>query len=250
MKPKSETLFHFTKSADTLQQILRSGFWPRYCLEDIEWLREDPSDSSVMSFPLVCFCDIPLSRIDEHVLFYGEYGIGMTKDWALRNGLNPVHYVSQSSPFVETFKSLGQLATKLQDRGGENDAELLRKACAMAMYMKPLVGTMSIGATPVTKDFYQESEWRYVARHDEIEFFLNQDQHSDQSKLKEANEKTRKNCSLRFTPSDIRYLFVRQDADIPALINFIQVELDQYAAADLKILMSRVTSIENVARDW
>ena len=248
MKPKSESLFHFTKSSDALRAILRSGYWPRYCLEDVEWLREAPSDNRAMSFPIVCFCDIPLSRIDEHVLFYGEYGIGMTKDWALRNGLNPVHYVSQASSFAATFKSLCQLA--IENEEADRDTKSLPKICALAMFMKPVAGTMNVSGAPVSKDFYQESEWRFVAQGDDIDMFLPPDQHADESLLTAANEKTLKAHMLRFSPSDVRYIFVRTDADIPALINFIQTDLDQHPAADLKILMSRVTSIESVARDW
>jgi hypothetical protein len=246
MKPKSETLFHFTKSLDTLQAILRFGYWPRYCLEDIEWLREEPSDSGFVSFPVVCFCDIPLSRVDEHVLFYGEYGLGMTKEWALRNGLSPIHYVPPSGPFTETFKALGQLAAA----DFTADREALRKICLLAMYMKPLTGSMTVSGSPVVKNFYQESEWRFVAKSDDISFFLTSDEHANADKLRAANEKTRTQCMLRFLPSDVRYLFVRSDSDIPALMNFIQVDLDHYPAADLKILMSRVASLESIGRDW
>ena len=72
MKPKSHTLFHFTKSRDTLKLVLKNGFWPRYCLEDIQWIGEDRFP--YISIPIVCFCDIPLSRIQEHVGCYGEFG--------------------------------------------------------------------------------------------------------------------------------------------------------------------------------
>jgi hypothetical protein len=76
MKPKSHTLFHFTKNVEFVKNILLDGFWPRYCLEDLSWY---VFDVGYVAFPMVCFCDIPLSRINEHVGFYGEYGIGVTK---------------------------------------------------------------------------------------------------------------------------------------------------------------------------
>jgi len=37
MKPRSSTLFHFTKNEEILFDIMENGFWPRYCLEDIQW---------------------------------------------------------------------------------------------------------------------------------------------------------------------------------------------------------------------
>ena len=92
MKPRSHTLFHFTKSLDTLQGILKNGFWPRYSLEDFNWYSQA---IDFISYPMVCFCDIPLTRIGDHVGFYGEYGLGLTKKWAITNGLNPLFYLSQ-----------------------------------------------------------------------------------------------------------------------------------------------------------
>ncbi len=95
MNPKSHTLFHFTKSSETLHKILLGGFWPRYCLEDVRWLEYEEFD--FVAYPMVCFCDIPLSRIDEHVEFYGEYGIGVTKEWAESIKATPIQYVSKDN---------------------------------------------------------------------------------------------------------------------------------------------------------
>ncbi len=90
MKPRSDNLFHFTKSIDILESILKNGFYARYCLEDIRWLNSN--EDKFIAFPMVCFCDIPLSRATEHTEFYGSYGLGLTKDWGIRNNLNPVVY--------------------------------------------------------------------------------------------------------------------------------------------------------------
>ncbi len=40
MKRHSETLFHFTRGRETLELILQDGFWPRYCIEDVQWAQE------------------------------------------------------------------------------------------------------------------------------------------------------------------------------------------------------------------
>jgi hypothetical protein len=83
MKSKSHTLFHFTDSIDTLLSILQSGFWPRYCAEDFRWYNEA---MGYVSYPIVSFCDIPLTRIREHTDFYGKFGIGMSRDWGISAG--------------------------------------------------------------------------------------------------------------------------------------------------------------------
>lgn len=247
MKPKSETLFHFTKNLDVLYGILRGGFWPRYCPEDIQWLNTEPEDEPFVWFPMVCFCDIPLTRIEEHVLFYGQYGLGLTREWALKNGLCPIHYIPGQNVFTETFKKLGEHATEEKNAGR---LEVLTNLCRLAMYMKPLSGIMPLNGQPMVKEFYQESEWRHIATDENIPFFLSDVHMKDENALNAANDATKQHCMLRFSPSDVKYIFVRTDADIPPLMNFIQSELDNHPSADLKILMSRVTSLESIRKDW
>ena len=104
MKPKSDNLFHFTKTLDVLKLILQKGICPRYCLEDFEWFGSEIHKQ--IAFPISCFCDIPLSRISEHTDFYGNFGVGLTKDWGLRNGLEPVAYCTNGGKFQEFLKFL------------------------------------------------------------------------------------------------------------------------------------------------
>src|SRR5690349_4482410 len=95
MTPRTKTLFHFTSTLDTLLRILREGFWPQYCLEDVRWLGD--KSTNWLAWPMVSFCDIPISRLHEHTEFYGCYGIGLYRaHWEI-TGLNPVLYVSQES---------------------------------------------------------------------------------------------------------------------------------------------------------
>ncbi|WP_306687751.1 abortive infection system antitoxin AbiGi family protein [bacterium 19MO03SA05] len=101
MLPKSHTLFHFTKNIEFLKDILVNGFWPRYCIEDTGWY-----GGYRIAYPMVCFCDIPLSRVSDHVDFYGNYGIGVTREWAQSNGLSPVMYINQNTPVHSSLSML------------------------------------------------------------------------------------------------------------------------------------------------
>lgn len=254
MKTKSHTLFHFTKSRDTLKLVLKNGFWPRYCLEDIRWMGEE--DDQYIAYPIVCFCDIPLSRIQEHVSFYGEFGLGLTKKWAESNGLNPIMYVSPGNNVSRSFDELNDHANKLQrsdeDEGEDekNDKHLAKITMRYLLaHTKPLEGAMVVDGSPVKKAFYQESEWRYVPKSIEISEFLRKSKFDDSEKLKSENDKTKAHALLKFSPKDIKYIFVKADADIPDIINFIQTEMDTHPNADLKVLMSRVTSLESISND-
>lgn len=243
-RPKSSNLFHFTKSRETLQSILKNGFWPRYCLEDINWLPE--SGELFVAFPMVCFCDIPLSRIDEHVGFYGNYGLGMTREWANRNGLNPVQYFAGENTFTTAFKGLINEVDHLQPERVDQFKDNFRH---LNSFIKPCEGRMIIGGEFIRKDFYQESEWRYAPRGEPVVPYLTHSDFQNTDILQEHNNKTQETAMLRISPQDIRCIFVKSDADIPPLVNFIQSDLDHFPSSEVKILLSRITSLEAISGD-
>ncbi len=244
MKPKSQTLFHFTKNLDFVKNILTDGFWPRYCLEDFSWYIHN---IDYIAFPMVCFCDIPLSRIKEHVGFYGEYGVGVTKEWAIANRLNPVSYLSRTSNYGSAvnnlFKNIDITGQKAYYENAGLDLNMLLS------HYKPLTGNMIINGSSISKDFYQENEWRFVPQRIEIGPWLTKLQFETLSVIDDANSKTKNYSSLKLTPQDVRYIFVKSDSDIPEMINFIQSSLDHFSNVDLKILMSRIISLESISED-
>jgi len=245
MKPKSNTLFHFTKSSEKLKLILKNGFWPRYCLEDIKWLGYEEFD--YIAYPMVCFCDIPLSRISEHIDFYGGFGVGVTRQWAHANGLNPVLYTAGNNHIVDSFRELNDQSNEFREK---EKTELAKTTLRYLLaHSKPTSGTMVVDGKPVNKDFYQESEWRYVPKHKSIEAYSTRSSFDDRDVNEKANSLTKENCIIKASPQDIRYIFVRSDSDIPSIINFLQTELDHFPNADLKILMSRVVSLESLTVD-
>lgn len=247
MKPKSHTLFHFTKNVEFVKNILLDGFWPRYCLEDLSWY---VFDVGYVAFPMVCFCDIPLSRINEHVGFYGEYGIGVTKKWALNNKLNPVSYLANTSNYGQAINNLYKNVHQPDKASGstyyENSGFDLN---TILSNLKPLEGRMLLNAGPVEKEFYQENEWRIVPIHKEVPPWATKDVYENEAENIRLNNLSKEHCSLKLSPLDIKYLFVKTDSDIPDMINFIQTKLDHYSSVDLKILMSRVVSLESISSD-
>jgi hypothetical protein len=225
MKPKSQTLFHFTKNLEFVKNILTDGFWPRYRLEDLSWYIHN---IDYVAFPMVCFCDIPLSRIRDHVNFYGEYGIGVTKEWALANMLNPVSYLSSTSNYGASvnnlYKNFDHTGATVYYENSSIDLNL------MLSHFKPLNGKMIVGGDSVNKEFYQENEWRYVPRCEaqDPRPWLTKEAFLDQKNLDGCNSRTKKELSLKLSPKDIKYIFVKQDSDIPEIINFIQASLDHF----------------------
>ncbi|TQQ75601.1 abortive infection system antitoxin AbiGi family protein [Vibrio cholerae] len=206
MKPKSDNLFHFTRSLDVLKLILKNGVYPRYCLEDFGWF--GASDFKHVAYPMSCFCDIPLSRISDHTDFYGMYGIGFTKEWGLKNGLNPVIYLTEGGSVCEMVK----FYFNLNMPKGQQESEANEQLFTLLSHVKPINGTMYMGGMPVEKDFYQENEWRYVPKVNDLIF---------EEKFEEERDASNKNIEkhkLEFTPQDIKYIFVKSDSDIPNLV--------------------------------
>jgi hypothetical protein len=227
-----------------LKLILKNGFWPRYCLEDVNWLGLKQND--FVAYPMVCFCDIPLSRVDEHVKFYGEFGLGLTREWTLSNGLNPVHYVSQDNRIPSVYKELTRIAGEQEEDSKKKARELIRYLLA---YAKPVESNMVVGSELVEKEFHQESEWRYISSHDDILDHLTRRNFEKAGILEEHNNNTKEKSMLKFSPNDIKYIFVKKDTNIPDIINFIQAELDDFPSSQVKMLLSRVTSLESISRD-
>jgi len=244
MQPRSVSLFHFTKNMEILKAVLKGGFWPRYCLEDVQW--QGRKANEYIAYPMVCFCDIPMSRIAEHVGFYGSFGIGLTKEWGAKNNLNPVIYFTGDNPLHGAIRSLTQTVMGLDQKEKQLGLKSIRYILA---HSKPTKGRMIILGEPQLKDFYQESEWRYVPQNEGIDEYLNFSEYQQEDKLEASNNKTAQLCKLQFLPSDVKYIFVPTDGEIPAVMNFIQSELDMYPNADIKLLMSRVTSLDSVSLD-
>jgi hypothetical protein len=83
MNISSNTLFHFTDKIENVISILKEEFRPHFCLEDLNDFvaPDDRIEELEHAIPMVCFCDIPLSQSMNHRKTYGNYGIGLSKEW-------------------------------------------------------------------------------------------------------------------------------------------------------------------------
>ncbi|MBL0709893.1 MAG: hypothetical protein JJV99_02585, partial [Colwellia sp.] len=103
MAISTNSIIHYTNSIDILTSILQEGFRIRYCSEI---LRLGNKGHSKAAHPMVSFCDIPLSDSIQHFEAYGEYGIGLSKKWAVNNGINPVIYIDKNLLISESISEL------------------------------------------------------------------------------------------------------------------------------------------------
>lgn len=237
MRISSRTLFHFTKEFETLVKILEGGFWPRYCIE-YGWYNKYID----FAVPMVCFCDIPLSLISEHVGFYGKFGIGVSSEWVKKQkDLTPVKYVANES---REFSDNKKLLTKLKN-GTISDLER-----QILLLSKKVRGKIKDKQDKYkTKKFYDEREWRYVpsslalqARVVPVPKKETFDRDS-QSKLTE-------NKKIKIDKEDIRYLIIPDETYRIRLINKLQEIYPTAKKEEISLLISKIISVKQINDDF
>jgi hypothetical protein len=242
MPISSDALFHFTTDMDNLINILQNNFMPHFSLEDLSILFPGPQPPLYeIGIPMICFCDIPLSQTTKHIETYGKYGIGMKKDWGLRHGITPVLYTYRESIMAN---SIGSIIDKYNiDNGIEEFGDILT-------FLKPYEGKLwRNGAhSEMNIRFYDEREWRYVPIFERR--FMKKERYLDLD-LRTRDEKLLSDkFTVKFIPNDIKYLIVKDDSDIIPLINEIAIIKSKYDSDDVKILTTRIITVENISSDF
>lgn len=247
MPVSSNTLIHFTRSIEILVEILKSDFHPRFCLEDYGFIFSD-SRVSKIALPMVCFCDIPLHLVKDHMKEYGKYGIGLRKSWGLKNGLCPVHYITNGSHVLQNFTAIYNEISNAKSV----DAKLLSPIWNHLAFMKPHEGVSHINKS--SKTFYDEREWRYFPNTFSLSGLedpaLIEDDFNNISKRTAANELL-KSISLPYLPEDIKYIIVDKESEIPELIAQIdKIKTPKFPPLELSTLKTKIICSEYMFEDF
>ena len=145
----STTLFNFTDTYEHLVSNLVNGF---YCGDIYE--RMPFSGSVGYMVPMVSFCDIPLGQIKHHLTWYGNFGIGIKRDYARMHSVNPVWYYHSDNPIIKRLY-------QTKGRSGLANSDILP-------YLKQFLGKQKdLSGVEKIKKFYDEREWRFIPNHDD-----------------------------------------------------------------------------------
>lgn len=168
----SNTLFHFTSKLEYLLGIIEKGFLPRYSLEDLSYFGIGVAADGTRwetGVPMVCFCDIPLSMIRDHLSVYNGYGIGLSKDWGRLNGIAPVLYCEENSQTTKAITDIKHFdfASLLKEELSNNELLAFSKTTAyirrLPFFVKKYQGEFfHLGMKYPNKRFYDEREWRFI----------------------------------------------------------------------------------------
>lgn len=247
MSISSNSIFHHTRSIENLKKILDSGgFINQYCSEKIYINQRRKIGIDVI---MVSFCDIPLvdykryyrkekeSKTEFGLGYYGDFGIGLTKKWAVKNKLNPVFYVQKNSVVADIFKPiLKKLDSANPGDKFETNDDIIR-FCKNYEGKPPKKDARdSTSSTPYR--YYNEREWRYVPQKDIIiggktfpivvkDFEINKDQDCRKPEKDDANTILKESPLLKFTCEDITMIIVQKEEQVVIVAKILRKKLEE-----------------------
>ena len=286
MNISSNTLFHFTDKIENVISILKEEFRPHFCLEDLNDFvaPDDRIEELEHAIPMVCFCDIPLSQSMNHRKTYGNYGIGLSKEWGKNNKVSPVLYAHQNSAITDTILQMWIEVNKPKKLSEQQDdgnlingfydyipyvGETITRTepvddhanrfydyiYGIYCFTKPCDGRRWMNRdkrySEETVTFCDEREWRFVPMcENRFEYGLSKKEILDCTEQSYVNYELEKLSVLHFKPSDIKYIIVSNDDEIVYIITEIEQIMDGYNQADIKLLSSKLISAEQIDEDF
>lgn len=238
----SNSLIHFTDSLQNLFGIIESGFRAKYCKETFSLKSHE---EETLHVPMVSFCDIPFSQIKDHIENYGCYGIGLSKEWAIRNRLNPVLYVQSQSAIAENYYSLMQCLQQ-KEWAGEIDKTPRRMGLEIVRHIKNYEGILRRNGTD---RFSDEREWRYVP-----------EESNKYAPCYTADEFAKRTAAtanamldglhLAFRPNDVSYIIISSDDEIQDFWAHLSTRDRFYTVHEKQLLITRVITNDQIQGDF
>jgi len=244
MAVSANTLFHFTNKLDNLKGILSTSFHPKYSLEDLS--NAVPGNIHVTRIPMVCFCDLLLSQIKDHIKFYGDYGVGLRKKrCGNKNGISPVVYLPKKSVSSTLLK---QIAEQYHSLLLKDDISASKHLLEFYKYIKAYDGLAYNRRTKEMESriFYDEREWGYSPNN----FPVLPEKIEDGNFLERENKKMANLKPLTFAALDIKYIIVKKEKEIPSFADFIISHLKRkFSEPERNLLISKLISVEQIRDD-
>jgi hypothetical protein len=254
MPVSSNTLFHFTSDLDSVFSILADEFHPHFCLENFNVLAPRRSNVPELEFavPLVSFCDIPLSQVEKHMDAYGRYGIGMRKEWGTKRKVAPVLYTYRGSRLATSLHSLIVGVNRLS--AAKKDVRQIQDHFYnVTSFIKPYRGLLvRHGKRMARHKFYDEREWRFVPRmpRDFFRYGMLKVDYLNPQRRYQANAALWRRSRIRFAPSDIKYIIVARESEIIHAIHHVEYAKSRFGPDQVRLVISRIVSAEQILEDF
>lgn len=247
----ANTLFHFTRTKENLINILRNDFHVRYSPENFHYYENNKA-----AIPMVCFCDIPLAQIKDHVDEFGSYALGLKKEWGIDKGISPVIYTLKNTFLDSCLRDMyvkchidkddPSLTVEERDQLLEDSFKFFR----LSSFIKEYEGVSRKTEKP--KRFYDEREWRYILPTELMKDYsrLLDYEFENAEFLKAYNDDIAKYHRLEFVPNDISYIIVEKESEILETIDLVQTIKERFTENEKKLLTTRIISMERIKEDF
>jgi len=161
MKIHPDILIHWTprrRAAEVLTPELRSFYVEHLksiCKTGLRFSEPETPESirgvnqstTLPSLPMLCFTELRLSMVAEHIQRYGRLGIGFRQSYLREQGANPVFYMQNANQ--------GIVNTNLQTLGAQTE-----KLPGLEVFLSYIKGMSQ--EVDGELDYYDEMEWRIV----------------------------------------------------------------------------------------
>lgn len=302
MSQNSNSLFSTNiKDVESLIQAINEGFPIQYSAEihpeiiasfsnsdgpDVlisDGTHNEWRQTRYLHIPLVKFSDRKLATVREHLIenavsnkrdFTGLYAIGLSKKWAKKKGVNPVHYLVPGGQYAADLAgALKPTKEKIRVSDGRNEYEPYFPPKTMGsgfaisdnkgnsfpktyLYVKALrVNYRLPNGSLSFVDNQAEQEWRYIPQdaaiiEGEVIHGQTTNQYlwaSIQRNVERAKEEANRHAHLPFDADDINLIVVDKDSEISAVREALTIRFPNLAANELNALLAKVNSYESLS---
>lgn len=246
------------KEYDWLKDIIVNGYFQyRYVTEEIGYLNlkefsisDEGASIQSITFPMLCFCDIPLNQLNDHNKWYGDYAICMKKTWGIDKKLQPLHYVINTSDYIKMYQNMFNNIISNPNVEDETFEFIFNSL----FFLKHFEGQQYCEKTEKLEEkiFMDEQEWRSIKTFDkDIEtfenFYINEDTGYKKVIYNDALAKLDDN-RLEFKCEDVRYLIVKKEEDVIKLIR--DINKSNYNEEEKSILISKISILDHLREDF
>ncbi|MGR6020507.1 abortive infection system antitoxin AbiGi family protein [Bacillus paranthracis] len=227
---------------------------PRYYEEKIGYLEIEELEK--IAFPMSCFCDIHLNKLVPHMVNYGSYGIGLSKEWGIRQGIQPIHYINKHSNLRKDFSIILSKAINDSPEKSDENNDYNNYLLHDLLYMKPLDGEMPTNnhREIAIRNFHDEKEWRYIPNIEQVEtelpLIISQEQMNPKSYFTYSQAIAQcPDLWLNFEFEHIKHIIVSKESERSELIEFV-VQNNIGETYEQYILFSKIIVFDELREDW
>ncbi len=257
MAISNNSIIHYTSKLDVLVKILEEKcFRLKYCSDIIKGSNKGQFEIAV---PMVCFCDIPFKEVGKLTDEYGGFGIGMSKEWARKNGLNPVLYCEQNSNVLDFISGIYDTSLRTAENARNlNIFELQKISDNIFDFIEGFFGFIKNykngeeqkGKIKPHYSFYDEREWRYVPKLKDIKNKgVKLDIIVDKTKYNKNKKSYNDNAfkfTLPFELSDVTYVVLENKRNVKEFIKRMQITTD----FKIEDYIDKIITLEQINEDF